>query len=175
MTENEIELNPVDHITTDAIGPPGQRVFYLQARQGKRIITILVEKFQVQSLALGAEKFLSDLLQSFSQLTRATFDYSDDEMQIKPPVDPIFRAGELGLSYDTERDLVILVIREIIAEDQAEQDGMVVRLWCTRAQLRAMCSWGLEVANRGRPICPYCGEPEEPDGHFCPKKNGRNR
>lgn len=175
MTGNEIEFNPVEHITTDAIGPPGQRVFYIQAQQGERFIKILVEKFQVQSLALGAEKFLSDLLKSFKQLTRASADYTEDEMRIQPPVDPLFRAGELGLSYDTERDLVILVIREIVAEEQDAPEGRVVRLWCTRAQLRAMCSWGLEVANRGRPICPYCGEPEQTTGHFCPKKNGRNR
>jgi uncharacterized repeat protein (TIGR03847 family) len=175
MTDKEIDFNPVEHVTTDAIGPPGQRVFYIQAQQGDRITTIVVEKFQVQSLALGAEKFLSDLLKNFPQLTRASADYSESEMRIQPPVDPLFRAGELGLSYDTERDLVILVIREIVAEEQDAPEGMVARLWCTRAQLRAMFSWGLEVANRGRPICPYCGEPEEPAGHFCPKKNGRNR
>ena len=87
-------------------------------------------------------------------------------------MDPIFRVGEMGLGYDTDNDLVILVAREILAQDQEEDEVQVVRFWCTRSQMRALCNWGMEVASRGRPLCPQCGEPMDPEGHFCPKKNG---
>ena len=30
MPRSELDLNPVQHITSDAIGQPGQRVFYIQ-------------------------------------------------------------------------------------------------------------------------------------------------
>jgi uncharacterized repeat protein (TIGR03847 family) len=93
-------------------------------------------------------------------------------MRIQPPVDPLFRVGELGLAYDSDRDLLVLVAREVIIDEQNPEETSVVRFWCTRSQLRAMTRWGLEVTGRGRPICPYCGEPMEPEGHFCPKRNG---
>ena len=93
-------------------------------------------------------------------------------MRITPPVDPLFRVGEMGLGYDEEHDMVVLVAREMLAEGQDAEESGVVRFWCTRSQVRALGHWGLEVANRGRPICPQCGEPMDPAGHFCPKKNG---
>jgi uncharacterized repeat protein (TIGR03847 family) len=96
-------------------------------------------------------------------------------MHIYPPVDPLFRTGELGLGYDAERDMMVLMAREIMAEGQEEDDVDVARFWLTRSQMRAMTTWGLEIAGRGRLICPQCGEPMDPEGHFCPKKNGHSR
>ena len=93
-------------------------------------------------------------------------------MRITPPVDPIFRVGEMGLGYEAEGDLVVLVARELIEEGEDVETAGVVRFWCTRSQIRAMCRWGIEIASRGRPICPQCGEPMDPEGHFCPKRNG---
>lgn len=172
MPGREIDLNPVDYITTDAIGKPGQRVFYLQARKGDETVTLLVEKVQIQTLAIGVEQFLSEIVQRYPHLQEASADYNETEMHIRPPLDPLFRVGELGLAYDTEKDLLILVARELISDAQAGEEGDVVRFWCTRSQLRALSRWGLEVTSRGRAICPFCGEPMEPEGHFCPKKNG---
>lgn len=174
MAENEIVFDPVDHITTDAIGPPGKRVFYLQAWKGNRTLTLLIEKFQVQSMALGVDQFLAEIAERYPGLSYAPGEYDESRMRIQPPVDPLFRIGELGLSYDMERDLVIIVAREVAATEKAAEEGNVARLYCTRAQIRALVTWGMEVTERGRPICPYCGEPEDPEGHFCPKKNGRN-
>lgn len=176
----EIDLQPVSHITTDAIGQPGKRVFYIQAWQNTRTVSLIVEKIQVQSLAVGLEQFLAELQQRYPQLPEASGDYDEERMHIRPPVDPLFRVGELGLGYDAENDLIVLVAREVVNEEldeqgsqsEAEEQGRVVRFWCTRAQIRAMCHWGMEIASRGRPICPQCGEPIDPEGHFCPKKNG---
>jgi len=182
----EIDLQPVSHITTDAIGQPGKRVFYIQAWQGTRTVTLIVEKIQVQSLAVGLEQFLAELQQRYPDLPDAPGNFDEDRMRIRPPVDPLFRVGELGLGYDTDNDQIVLVAREAVNEEQPDteetqesapeaenaEEGRVVRFWCTRSQLRAMCHWGMEVASRGRPICPQCGEPMDPQGHFCPKKNG---
>ena len=168
----EIDLQPVTHITTDAIGEPGKRIFYIQAWQGQRTLTVIVEKIQIQSLAVGLEQFLAEIQQRFPELNEASSDYIEDKMRIHPPIDPIFRVGELGLGYDAEEDLVVLVTRELLGEEQDAEDARVVRLWCSRSQIRAMCHWGMEVASRGRPICPQCGEAMDPAGHFCPKKNG---
>ena len=172
MSPREVDLRPVTHITTDAIGPPGKRVFYIQGYKGQRTITLIVEKFQIQTLAIGLEQFLAEIHSKFPDLTDASGDYIEANMHINLPVDPLFRVGELALGYETEADLVVLVAREVVAEGQDEEDVNVVRYWCTRSQIRAMAHWGLEIASRGRPICPQCGEPMDPEGHLCPKRNG---
>jgi len=172
MPRIEVDLDPVTHITTDAIGKPGQRVFYIQGWQDDRIISVIVEKVQIQSLAAGCEQFFGEIAKEYPDLAAADTDFDESKMHISPPVDPLFRAGEIGLGYDADRDMMILVVREILLEGQDAEEVGVVRYWCTRSQLLALCRWGMQVAERGRPICPQCGEPMEPEGHFCPKKNG---
>jgi uncharacterized repeat protein (TIGR03847 family) len=158
----------------DAIGPPGKRVFYLQGWQDDRTVTLIVEKFQIQSLAIGLEQFLIEIEEKNPNLPPASANYVEDNMRIMPPVDPLFRVGELGLGYDSDSDLLILVAREQAREEEDPENARVVRFWCTRSQLRALSSWGIEIASRGRPLCPQCREPMEPEGHFCPKKNGHS-
>ena len=174
MSPDDIELQPVTHIVVDAIGPPGKRVFYIQGWQDDRTVTLIVEKFQIQSLAIGLEQFLIEIEENNPDLSPASAEYTEDNMHILPPVDPLFRVGELGLGYDADNDLLILVAREQTRDEEDPEDSRVVRFWCTRSQLRAMSSWGIEIASRGRPLCPQCREPMDPEGHFCPKKNGHN-
>jgi uncharacterized repeat protein (TIGR03847 family) len=174
MSRIEIELNPVTHITTDAIGKPGQRVFFIQARKEAETVTLLVEKVQIQTLALGVEQFLTEIAIRFPDLPPASADYEEAKMRIYPPVDPVFRVGELGLGYDEPSDLMLIIAHEVTADgaSESEEEVGIARFWGTRSQMLALVRWGLEVANRGRPVCPQCGEPMEPEGHFCPKKNG---
>lgn len=172
MSPSEFDLRPVNKITTGAIGPQGKRVFYIQARKGDELVTLIVEKQQVQALAIGLEQFLADLDDRFPDLAEASADYKETEMELDQPIDPAFRVGNMGLGYDDENDLLVLVAREIQSEGDESEEGSVARFWCTRSQLRSMCTWGLEVASRGRPICGNCGQPVDPAGHFCPKRNG---
>ena len=174
MPRDEIVLNPVNRITTDAIGPPGERAFYLQANTIEETISLIAEKFQIQSLSVGIEQFLIEIAERFPELSEASPEYDQNLMRIHPPVDPLFRLADIGLGYNAEADMVILVVHELLPEN-AEEEPRIVRIWCTRSQLRALGNWGIEVANRGRPICPQCGQPEEPEGHFCVKKNGGHR
>jgi uncharacterized repeat protein (TIGR03847 family) len=102
-------------------------------------------------------------------------DYDPDKMRIIPPVDPLFRAGELGLGYDADRDRIVIFTREVVMEGGEEDDAAAIRFWCTRKQARQLGAWSAEVVKRGRPLCPQCGEPMEPEGHFCPKKNGHKK
>lgn len=107
-----------------------------------------------------------------ADLPEASADYVIEHMRINPPVEPVFRVGEIGLGYDKDRDLVVLLAREIIMDNVEPEDAAVVRFWCMRDQARALARWGMEVVQRSRPMCPQCGQPIEPEGHFCPKKNG---
>jgi uncharacterized repeat protein (TIGR03847 family) len=172
MPRFEIDVDPCDHITADAIGSPGQRVFYLQAYQDQRTITILIEKTQLQSLAIGIEQFLSQISQQNPDLEEAAGEFRDEQMRIHPPVDPLFRAGEIGLGYDKDRDRVVIFTKELLTEEDDPESAAQIRFWATRSQMRKLARWGADVVRRGRPVCPQCGQPMEPEGHFCPKKNG---
>jgi uncharacterized repeat protein (TIGR03847 family) len=173
MSKTEIDVDPCDHITSDAIGQPGQRVFYIQAFQAEKTYCVIIEKTQLQSLAVGIEQFLAEVARQNPNLEEASADYVEAQMRISPPVDPAFRVGEIA--WDTIRRDRVLFVRELQREDQEDQEedsGTVYRFWCTRSQLRQLARWGVEIAGRGRPVCPQCGQPMEPGGHFCPKKNG---
>ena len=174
MPRIEIELSPVDHITCDAIGPSGRRVFYIQGKNDHQTVTLILEKFQLQSLSIGIETFLSEIAQRFPDLPAASDDFDPSDMKIVPPVEPLFRIANIELGYNFDEDLAILIIQELVPETDEEEPGHV-RYWCTRSQLRRFGLWGINVVSGGRPICPQCGEPEESEGHFCVKKNGGHK
>jgi uncharacterized repeat protein (TIGR03847 family) len=172
----EIDLDPCEHITADAIGQPGKRVFYLQAwEKGQLAVTVLIEKPQLQSMAIGIEQFLGRIAAQNPDLSEASANYVEDKMRIHPPVDPHFRVGEISLGYDQGRDRAVVIARELLTEEEDPESAAMIRFWCTRSQLRALARWGMEIVGRGRPICTQCGQPIEPEGHFCPKKNGHKR
>jgi len=152
MPKTEIDVDPCDHITSDAIGQPGQRVFYLQALQADKTYTVIIEKTQLQSLAVGIEQFLAEVARQNPNLEEASADYVEEQMRVSPPVDPAFRVGEIGLGYDQTRDRVVLFVREVQAEEEEAESGTVYRFWCSRTQLRQLARWGRKSsAGAGRP------------------------
>jgi len=174
MSRISIDLNPIIHITVDAIGQPGERVFYLQGRNADQVITLLVEKFQIQTLALAIENLMVELREKSPDLVEASPDFEEEAMTLDPPLDPLFRVGEINLGYDPQKDLLILIAKEILIDtpESEEQKPSEVRFWCTRSQLWALSRWGIELASRGRPVWPSTGEPILPPGEFSPKNNG---
>lgn len=175
------ELNPVDAITAGAIGEPGHRVFYIQARTVDQIITLITEKEQVQTLAQGIHQFLAEIDEKYPKKIGDP-PVGPLDLELRGPFEPNFRVAQMGLGYEPDTDRVVLVANELVVEDPgAEQpnapakEPSIARFWATRAQMRAMADHALEVAARGRPLCPLCGRPEDPGGHFCPKRNGHSR
>lgn len=171
-----MELGSVDRITADAVGEPGMRTFYLQARGGTELITVVVEKQQVQLLATSILELLSDVPYETGPGP------TDDELALEAPFDPRWRAGRLSIGYEEEQDRFVLEITEFVPDldDEGEDDPRsrppgepeTIRLWATREQMLALARHGAEVADRGRPTCQLCGNPIDPEGHACPATNG---
>ncbi len=171
MPKRVIELNPVYRITADAIGEPGNRTFYMQARQGALLITLLCEKEQVRALSEAAQQMLEELKIKYPK--GANYMQLQMDMSLEEPLTPEFRVGQMGLGYDKDNDLVVIVASELLPEDVDQEEASVVRLFCSRAQIDAMARHALEVVARGRPICPLCGRPIDTSAaHFCPRSNG---
>ncbi len=173
---NEIfDLNPVTHITAGAVGDPGERVFYIQAQQGSRQVTLLCEKQQVAALALGIEQLLEQLAEKDPERIGPQDQLLDVDMSLEEPLEIAFRVGQMGLGYDEDRNLLVLVAQELLPEDADPATASSARFWGTAVQMRTMAHHASEVVSAGRPLCPLCGAPMDAEGHFCPRKNGHSR
>ncbi len=160
------DLKPATHITVGAMGVPGKRTFYLQARQGTTIVTLIVEKEQIAALARGINEMLEQLGER-----GGTVEMSELAMELSHPIEPVFRVGQMGLGYDAESKLIVIVAYELPEEENPAVVD-VVRFWATRDQMHALARHAAALVASGRPICVMCGKPIDPEGHFCPKKNG---
>jgi uncharacterized repeat protein (TIGR03847 family) len=149
-------------------------VFYLQARGEAETLTLIIEKQQLQALALGVQQFLSEVKEKKPDLADPVETYDAQAMELQKPVDPAFRVGQLGLAYDDANDLVVLVAQEVVVEGREAEEGSSARLFATRSQALALSRHSLEIIKHGRPICGNCGQPIDPGGHFCPKRNGHS-
>lgn len=157
---SSFDLDPVDRLTVGTVGPPGQRMFLLQARQGSSLLTLKVEKTQVAALSM----YLGELLEEVGR----PGDLPDD-LDLEEPSDPAWVVGTLGVSYEQDTKNFVLVAEEAVEE---ESDAAVARITATVEQVAALAIRGVRLVESGRPPCPLCGYPLDPSGHVCPRQNG---
>jgi uncharacterized repeat protein (TIGR03847 family) len=175
MPRQEIDLNPVSRITINAIGEPGQRTFYVQARRGAQLTTLICEKETARALAEYLLQYLEDLKGRFP--AGASYMKSLANMDLEEPVAPEFRVGRINLEFDSARDMIAIVCHELLADDIDAEEGSIVRFYCTRAQVDALAVHTIEIVSKGRPVCALCGKPMDADGNvlgFCPRRNGHS-
>ncbi len=172
-----IELESIDALGTGAVGEPGQRAFYIQARSESAQLTVLVEKEQVALLAAEAVAFLDRIADQYPEDMIAL---PDAVAELREPTVPLFRARMIGLGFDPERELVLIELREHSDDDEDDapapaaaerEEGYVARIYATRSQVRAMAAHGAGVVAAGRPLCELCSQPLDPAGHRCPRWN----
>ena len=171
MSEFTIDLDSVQRITTGAVGPKGRRVFYLQARRGSRVLTLIAEKEQVRALADATTRLLDTIAEKNPRLATSD-DLLITDMSLEEPLEPLFRIGQMGLGYDAERDLVVLLVQGMSGEEEEEEGNPSARISAARPQMRALATHASQIVAAGRPICGNCGRPIDPSGHFCPHRNG---
>jgi uncharacterized repeat protein (TIGR03847 family) len=170
---DQFELDSVDFVTIGTIGPPGQRVFHLQAGQDQVLLTLIIEKEQAASLADSIESILEEIEAKLG-LATAEIDRSTLDLDLREPILPAFHVGQMGLGYDKEQDRLLLVASELLGED-TPAEPRTARIIATREQMYALVTHTREVVASGRPICGNCGRPIDPEGHFCPKSNGHGK
>lgn len=166
MNDHQQIFQPATILRINAIGAPGERTFFLQGGDADRLVTLLVEKVQVQVMAVGAIRMIDGIESEQFDFEKSLARYDEAEMQLVLPLDPLFRVDEVALGYDEEKDLLLLQV----AEEGAEDDRQQVMFWVTREKMHGLALWALELANRGRPD-PL--EPKKPSGNgFRHSNNG---
>ena len=177
MAKFAYDLNPVQHIVADAIGEPGKRTFFLQGRAETELVSLVLEKQEVENLAISVLQLLEELEDKYPDL--APVSKETESLLPEQPFEPAFRVGQLIVGYDEDEDMVWIIAKALIVSesgavvDPSDDDVPAARFVATRDQMRALSEHALEVISRGRPTCPLCGRPIDRDGHFCPRSDGQ--
>ncbi len=182
MTHQVYAFEPPERFVAGTVGPPGERVFYLQARGGGRLVSVALEKVQVALLAEKLDELLGEAHRRFGVVLPAVEVETPDNEPLDSPVDEEFRVGTLGLAFDVDTTTVVIEAiaageteedEETVEDDASDLDRLRVRL--TPGATRDFIERARRVVAAGRPPCPLCGQPLDPKGHLCPRHNGYHR
>lgn len=177
-------FDPPERFVVGAVGRPGQRTFYLQARKANELVSVGFEKIQAAALADRLEALLGELRRRGLSIPDEVPAGSHDTRPLDEPVREEFRAGVLVLGWDPQAEEVVIEARAIgdqeadPADEPAEVDDDdptgpdLLRVRITPTAAVAFVARTRAIVAAGRPPCPWCGQPLDPKGHFCPRRNG---
>lgn len=113
-----IDFDPPDRFVADSVGPPGERVFFLQAARKGRVMTVSLEKEQVSVLGQRLDALLDNAAPA--EADSAAADEVADNAPLDTPIEDEFRVQALSLAWDLERRRVVIEAHENSVEDPAE-------------------------------------------------------
>ena len=173
MTRRLFIIDGPDRFLAGTIGEPGDRAFFLQARKGDALISVGLEKVQVAALA----QRLEDLLDAVDAPPHAEW---ADPQPLEEPVVELFRVGAMALAWDARTEAVVIEAQTPTEDgeylelpDDAEEGPDLLRVRIDAPAARAFVRRAEALVVSGRPACPFCGEPLDPQGHFCSRGNGQ--
>ena len=174
-----------ERFVAGTVGLPGQRTFFLQAREGDRLTSVALEKQQVSVLAERIDTLLDEVMRAVegTEVVPAIAPPAlEDTAPLDQPIEEEFRAGTMVLAWDAEAHRIVIEVfamgdpaLELEAEAPEENADEVLVVGLTPALARALCKRAEAVVAAGRPPCQFCGAPLDPEGHLCPRANGFRR
>ncbi|GHC41682.1 DUF3090 domain-containing protein [Streptomyces cinnamoneus] len=194
MSRQVFLYDPPDRFVAGTVGLPGRRTFFLQATAAGRTTSVALEKTQVEALAERIDELLDEVVRrtggSAPVPAVAPVEFADSA-PLESPVEEEFRVGTMALAWDGETQRMVVEAQALVeleadtdedlaeAEERLLQDEVngppMLRVRLTGTMARAFAKRALEVVNAGRPPCPLCSLPLDPEGHVCPRQNGYRR
>lgn len=175
-------FDPAERFVVGTVGEPGERTFFLQARTGKKLISVSLDKSQVIAMAERLELLMRELRRVDPSIILSRV--PRDDQPLETPILDEFRVGVIALSWLSDRELVSVELQAInetspendeIAVDEEGEGPDLLRVFLTPAQTDSFIKRSMAVVNAGRPPCPFCGLALDPRGHLCPRANGYRR
>jgi uncharacterized repeat protein (TIGR03847 family) len=183
-----------DRFVAGTVGQPGQRTFFLQATAAGRTTSVSLEKTQVEALAERIDELLDEVVRrtgGAAPVPAVAPAELADTAPLDMPVEEEFRVGTMALAWDGAEERMILEAQALVEIDASEEDDLeaaeelllqddengppLLRVRLTGAQARSFAKRALDVVSAGRPPCPLCSLPLDPEGHVCPRQNGYRR
>jgi uncharacterized repeat protein (TIGR03847 family) len=176
-------FDPPARFVAGTVGQPGDRTFYLQASGGGRTVSVALEKVQVSVLAERLEELLEEVRRrGAGEVPVVAPRELEDTAPLDAPVEEEFRVGTMGLAWDGDDELVVIEAlapaegeEEVEPLADSEEGPDVLRVRMPAAMARAFVVRAQRVVAAGRPPCPLCALPLDPEGHVCPRQNGHRR
>ncbi len=178
-------FDPPERFVAGTVGQPGDRTFYLQASGAGRTVSVALEKVQVQVLADRLEELLDTVRRSTDADVPVVAPRElEDTAPLDAPVEEEFRVGTMGLAWETDGErLVVEALAQAEDDDEAAVEPLsdvdegpdALRVRLTAHMARAFIARAQRVVAAGRPPCPLCSLPLDPEGHICPRQNGHRR
>lgn len=186
MARRVFNFDNPDRFVAGTVGQPGSRTFYLQARDGDRIVSVALEKVQVTLLAERLTQLLAEVKERGAAVPEEPSPSEVDTAPLDEPMNEAFRVGTMAIVWDGEEESIVVEARAVTEEDEspeaaleADEDEVgdddesdVVRVNLTPRKALAFAKRALDVVAAGRPPCPFCGQPLNPEGHICARRNG---
>lgn len=165
-TNPSFDIDSPSVLTTGTVGEPGHRVFYLQVQGDGLVVTLKLEKQQVGALA----EYLSGLLADLPTVDDAAI---PTLLDLVGPIVPEWTVGTLAVAWDDLHDRMVLVAEELLTQEELEAgaESASARFRVTREQVAGFVALARDLVAGGRPPCPLCGGPLDPEGHACPRLN----
>jgi uncharacterized repeat protein (TIGR03847 family) len=181
MAGQLFEFDPPDRFVAGTVGEPGERTFFLQASGGGRLVSVALEKVQVQALAEKLDELLDEVRRrqgEQSVVPPSSTREMEDVAPLDAPIEEEFRVGTLALAWDGETSSILVEAQSVGPEGEVEPPegtqftGDMLRVRLSPVAARAFARRAQRVVAAGRPPCPLCGNPLDPQGHICPRQNG---
>ncbi|MEE1929196.1 DUF3090 domain-containing protein [Streptomyces sp. TRM 70351] len=194
MSRQVFLYDPPDRFVAGTVGLPGRRTFYLQASADGRTTSVSLEKAQVEALAERIDELLDEVVRRSGGSTAvpavAPAELADSQPLVSP-VEEEFRVGTMALAWDGDTERMVVEAQALVALDAETDESLaeaeerllhddengppMLRVRITGSMARAFAKRAMEVVNAGRPPCPLCSLPLDPEGHVCPRQNGYRR
>jgi uncharacterized repeat protein (TIGR03847 family) len=154
------------------IGEPGERAFFIQARSKGRVISVALEKAQVQAIANRLELIVAEVRKSNPLISIESF--PQDDAPLETPVDEEFQVGAISLAWN-ELDQILSFELYELEDDEQDEEGQVLEINFSLGMAITFAQRSKALVSAGRLPCPFCGIPIDPRGHLCPRANGYRR
>jgi uncharacterized repeat protein (TIGR03847 family) len=154
------------------IGEPGERAFFIQARSKGRVISVALEKAQVQAIANRLELIVAEVRKSNPIISIESF--PQDDAPLETPVDEEFQVGAISLAWNELDQLLSFELYEL-EDDEQDEEGQVLEINFSLGMAITFAQRSKALVSAGRLPCPFCGIPIDPRGHLCPRANGYRR
>jgi uncharacterized repeat protein (TIGR03847 family) len=181
-----------DRFVAGTVGQPGERTFFLQAREGNRITSVACEKQQVSVLAEHLDRVLDEVLRRSSGQVDVppAASSAQDTQPLDAPITEEFRVGTMTIAWDPSIQRIVIELfanvdveeetstpepEAAAAESEEIEADEVFVVKITASSARDFVARAQALISAGRPACPFCLQPIDPQGHICPRANGYRR
>lgn len=188
------EFRDPDRFVVGTVGMPGERTFFLQARSGSAITSAVIEKQQASVLAERIDELLDQVRElqagkageqavQLDATPQQTPVHLADANPLDVPIVEEFRVGAMALGWDDSAGRLVVEAHAVTDDSESVPEigdddthgPDTLRVWLEPGRARAFAERARAVVSAGRPPCPFCAQPLDPEGHICPRANGYRR